>query len=302
MKTRLFAFLLLLSACTCNREKQEGSTTDSLASTQITTSYSERLASFTAYITQLDSTIVNNSLLATQRYQALFKLADSTHADSAFVLFTNFHKKTNDYLNAELVKDTINYARYVNDTVIEKNPKAKDFLNNMQRNGFTLAIEDGTAYVKVDYDFYLQQFAPYVSGTMKSYLQQSDKEEKEGYMSDGGLTISPSSLADRIVFWENFLQQHPGFSFGALIQSKLVEYTTFLLEGVDNTPLFRYNSKELNPAYQTAFEHIENRYSNSKLASLVKPYFIALQQRDSKKQQQLLSAYRKQGLILDFSE
>jgi hypothetical protein len=302
MKTRLFAFLLLLSACTCNREKQEGSTTDSLATTQISTSYSERLASFTEYITQLDSTVVNNSLQATQRYQTLFKGADSASADSAFVLFTNFQKKANDYLNTELVKDTINYARYVNDTVIKQNAKAKDFLNNIRRNGFTLGIEDGTAYVRIDYDFYLQQFAPYVSATMNFYFQQANKEEKVRYMSDGGLMISPSSLADRIVFWENFLQQHPGFSFNQTVQSKLVEYTTFLLEGADNTPLFQNNSKELNPAYKTAFEHIINQYSSSKLASLVKPYVIALQQGDFKTQQQILSAYRNQGLILDFTE
>jgi hypothetical protein len=304
MKPRLFAFLLLLSACTCNTKKQEGNTADTSTSNQ-PASFADRLGTFKTYIAQQDSTIAENSALATQKYKSLFDGADSASADSAFVLFYNFHQKITDNLNDQLVKDTIDYRRYVLDTsasVLQQNAKAKTFIEKLLRNGFRLAIAEGSAYIMPDFTFYVQQFLPFISNTMQSYLQQQIKEQKEGFMVDGALQVQPSALADRIVYWKTFLQQHPSFSFNAAINAKQVEYTTFLLEGVDNMPLFDHQTQKLSAAYKDAYEHVLSEYPLSQLSAIIKPYYAALSKGDVKQQKELLSSFRKQGLILDFTD
>jgi hypothetical protein len=303
MKTRLIAVLLLVSACTCNRRQAADieSTKDStINNNQV--SNAQQLAEFNTYFSQQDSTIIDNVRLATERYHSLFTAADSATADSAFSVFYQFHQQVNDYVNATLVKDTTNFSRYVMDTTISLQRKEKNFIDKLMRNGFRLATAEGTAYSITDFTYYLQHFQRFVSTAMQAYLQQQLAEQREGYMSDAALVISPSVLADRILFWENFLQQHPSFIFNQSIQEKQREYTTFLLIGVDNTPLFNRQTKQLSPAFKTAFEKVLSTNPGSKLAALIRPYYAAVAKRDVKQQEQLLAKYRAQGLVLDFSE
>jgi hypothetical protein len=303
MKTRLVAALLLVSACTCNRRQAADieSTKDStINNNQVFKGH--QLAEFNTYIDQQDSTIIDNVRLATERYHSLFTGADSATADSAFSVLYRFHQQVNDYVNATLVKDTTNFTRYVMDTTITLQPKQKDFVDKLSRNGFRLATAEGTAYSITDFNYYLQHFHRFVSTAMQAYLQQQLAEQREGYMSDAALVISPSVLADRILYWENFLQQHPSFIFTQGIQDKQREYTTFLLIGVDNTPLFNRQTKQLSPAFKTAFEKVISANPGSQLAALIKPYYAAVAKRDVKQQEQLLSKYRAQSLVLDFSD
>jgi len=302
MNTRLLAFLLLLTACTCNQPKQESTATDSLPAIPAI-SFQERLVRFAQYTSTLDSTIVNNNRAAVAQFQTLFAGADSTIADSAFYLFRNFHLRSLDYEYSELIKDTTDYTGFHSDSskLASASAKVKVYLQKLQTNGFALKSSEGLAYIVEDFDYLVQNFSSFVSTGMKEFLEQQAKEAKEGYMDDGGLLITPKRVANRIIIREGFRRKYPHFIYNTDIAASQRELTTVLLEGVDNTPLFDYDTKKVSFEFVEAYEHVLKNYPSSNLATIVKPYYQALKQNNTQELGRQLKQLRKQGVILDFS-
>ena len=133
---------------------------------------------------------------------------------------------------------------------------------------------------------------------MEKYLVQVNKENEEGFIDDAGLLITPLHLSKRVLWWENFLREHPQFVFTEEIKQKQKGNLTFLLEGIDNTPLFDYQSKRLSENYKEAFEHVLKNHPQSSTAEVIKPYFEALQKKDTKTVTALLKQYKTAGVDL----
>ena len=186
--------------------------------------------------------------------------------------------------------------------VMPKTQQAKQYLSQLHSNGFTLSVEEGSTYVKQDVDFIAKHFYNTLSSTMRTYLERVRIENKEGFLSDAAMVITPTALAQRIIFWDEFLMNYPSFVFNETIKEKQREYLTFLLEGVDNTPLFKHQSKELSEKYEEAYQYILAKHPISKLVFIVEPYYQALQMHFYNQAQKVLKQYRSEGKILDFEQ
>jgi hypothetical protein len=103
------------------------------------------------------------------------------------------------------------------------------------------------------------------------------------------------------LYWEHFLDNHPTFRFSEEIKQNKRGYTTFLLEGLSNTPLLDMDTNKLSPDFKEAFDHVLDTAPQSNLAGLVKPYYLALQKNDTKTAKSLLLKYKKQRIIYDYS-
>jgi len=288
----------------CCKGKKNDSTSDAEGDSNTSAIVSDPLPAYRAFISSLDTNDIHSVSKASAKFTDLFNGADSAKADSAYVLFHHLYNKVGSAVNEEHLKDTTNYNDYVG-IVLKKHqkqtPKKDKFIKGLKENGFTLGMSEGMTYVKQKRGFLATVFYPHVSAAMKQYLQQVDKENEEGFVEDAGLEIIPSKLVDRIVVWEDFLNNYPSFPFAEEIKNTNRGYTTFLLEGIDNTPLMEYDSKKLSDDYRQAYEHAEIAYPNAAITTAIKPYYQALQKGDNTTAKKLLSQYRKQGLIYDYS-
>jgi hypothetical protein len=183
----------------------------------------------------------------------------------------------------------------------KKTALADAYINTLRENGFTIDMTEGNTYIKQDRRFLSKYFYPHVSATMKEYLVQVNKENEEGFIEDAGLQITPTVLGKRILFWESFLKNHPAFTFNNNIRENQRGYTTFLLEGFDNSPVIDNNTKKISADYKAAFDNILTTAPQSKLAGLVRPYYDALRKNDSKTAKSLLLKYKKEGIIYDYT-
>jgi hypothetical protein len=182
-----------------------------------------------------------------------------------------------------------------------KSPVADAYVKKLKENGFDFAVGEGSTFIRQDRSFLSKYFYPHISSVMKDYLERVNKENEEGLLNDAGLAITPVQLSNRVLWWENFLKTYPSFVFASEIKEKQKGNLTFLLEGIDNTPLLNPGSNTLNGEYKKAFQNVLTSQPSSETAGLIRPYFAALKQRDIKTARKFLLQYKKQGLIYDYS-
>jgi len=300
----LFPALLLVVIISCGQNKKKS--VQSLPSPPVVNVPAENNAvtTYTSFINNLDTTKVASVSIAVRQFEELFSKSDTLRADSAFVIFSSFYDRMLNYLNEQHLKDGTDYTAYVTEANYSKGKKtfsADTFVRNLNENGFAIDMTEGVTYIKQDRSFLSRYFYIYVSQTMKEYLVQVDKEKEEGFVEDAGLEITPVKLCNRILFWESFIKRYPSFPFTAVIKQNQKGYITFLLEGIDNTPLIDIETKKLSPDFQSAFDYILTNSAQSDLAGLVKPYYNALRNNDIKTVRSLLLKYKKQGIIYDYS-
>jgi hypothetical protein len=116
---------------------------------------------------------------------------------------------------------------------------------------------------------------------MIQYLEQLNQENKEGYGEDGGLIIEPNILVDRAVWWERFTMEHPDFIFKLLPRQLQQSYTSTLITGQDNTPLFYDEGGPLEEYYKTAYDYLLSKHADSETAKMLRPYYAALVKSDT---------------------
>jgi len=244
----LFFTLLVVFACKQPDKKIEQTNEEQQTSPDTTIAPSTNVVEeYASFVATLDTLNVYSISKAAQKFEVLFAKADSTKADSGYIVFSKLYDKINSVLNDQNVKDSTNYDAYVsgNEPNGTKTRKATERVKKLKENGFAFDMTEGSTYIREDRNFLAQYFYPRVSKTMRDYLVEVNKENEEGFIDDAGLLITPLALSERILWWEAFLKQHPSFAFVDEIKQMQKGYITFLLQGIDNTPLINYNTKKI---------------------------------------------------------
>ncbi|ALI99084.1 hypothetical protein [Rufibacter tibetensis] len=296
--TLCFSIFLLVASCQKKPvPKEAGSPRAELSRVSSKQLSSPLLAEYGQFLTSLDSAKVENVSKAAAKYVALFEGQPQSFADSGYVLFDRFFLRVDNTINEVHANDTTDYDPLVTKT---KEPIPKQLLeyNRIAKaNGFELAMTEGMTYLNQDRDFIAKNFYPSISPTLKEYLVQLNKENKEGFSEDGGLTTTPTQLADRVVWWENFTQEHPDFIFIKEARMISEDYLTYFLIGMDNTPVLIFGGNKLDPEFDRAYRHLLKKAPNSKASKAVQPYFKALQKSDTVSANALLKQYQQAGII-----
>ena len=301
MKTKSFYFLslILITIFACNRQKtsnNENSQQDSIVHV------TDKLETYQTFINQLDSSSIESATLAAKKYQELFSDQEQNANDRAYIIFDTYYEKLTNSLNTTLEKDTADYSPLFlqNGTPVSQN--LKDYQKKLKENGFQLASIEGMAYIEQDRDFVAKWFENRVSATMREYLQERNKENKEGFMKDAALVISGEQYVDRLIWLEKFTKYHSSFHFADDLKRQRKRLLAFFLTGADNTPLFVYSTRNLNQYYKDAYTYLQNTFPNSETNHIVSPYYQALQAGNNKKADELIREYKHKQLIEDFSK
>ena len=261
MKTtdlRFLFFLLVFGLLfSCGGEKKnETSETTSNDSTSTETVVEEvktvnPAEEYRSFVATLDTTQMTSTKKAAEKFQELYADVTPQQADEGFLIFDKLYTyvlRTRDEKHYTEIDQTGNYEKYYAIAGIyngyndgkEASPEMLAYNKELASNGFAIGMEEGTTYVLQNRDFLKDYFYDKVSPAMKDYLVQKNKEAKESFASDGGLIISPTRLAERIIWAENFVKENPNFPKELMEEIKWSDkiYFNALVMGLDNTPLF----------------------------------------------------------------
>ncbi|MBB6633607.1 hypothetical protein [Cohnella thailandensis] len=145
--------------------------------------------------------------------------------------------------------------------------------------GFKLETAEGFAFPVVDYGK-LKRFDSYASPAMKDYVALLALESDQKRAADGGLTISWEELANRTLTAERFVKDYPDSPEKAKATERYLLYLTNLLYGLDNTPIFDFDTYKVKPDITELYEKIVSENPDTATAKLAQEFLDVLAKTD----------------------
>lgn len=170
------------------------------------------------------------------------------------------------------------------------NDELRSLLDKMYEAGYKLKMSEGYFFPVVDYA-YLTQYKGWVSEELYDYFNTMALESEQSFASDAGLIITWDELASRINTYEAFLAKYPGSKYRGEIQRYLLYYTEAYLFGLDNTPVFDFESDEIKEDVQKSYKDSLKAYPNTELSKLLDEH-IKLLEAEGFKQTAKTASYR----------
>lgn len=255
-----------------------------------------QITAYRMFVHSLDSSKAESVTQALNEFKRAFSGKSTGLCDSTYQVLQELIDTVELKLNDKLQSDTTDYsALYTNANVPPKIASAQKIL---QKDGFKFGTSEGMVYIEQDRSYITKNLLQMFSAPMQAYLLQIEKENREGFMEDAGIVISPRVHVERIVWYEKFITENPAFVLIKNCKDYRKAYFTYLLTGIDNTMLYENEEEmKLSPYFAQAYKYLLKTYPDSETAALVLPYKQAIEQKQKSVVEELLKKYVIKGLI-----
>lgn len=133
-----------------------------------------------------------------------------------------------------------------------KDEAIKNLVKESKENGYKIETAEGYYFPVIDYSFY-KQFSSYATPDIKDYIDIMAVESDNVFAKDAALMISWDDVVNRALSLERFLDKNPDSKKVEYIKSFYDNYVFITMHGLNNTPLFDYDSKEMDEKAKNAF-------------------------------------------------
>lgn len=135
------------------------------------------------------------------------------------------------------------------------NNEVKQLLNQASAQGYKLETAEGMYYPIINYSLF-REFQSYVGADIQAYINIMAEESKQAAVKDAAIVIGYQQLVRRTVEMEKFVQRFPNSNRAAQIRELFERYQDFTFYGTNNTPLFDYDTKVMQPNAKTGYANI----------------------------------------------
>ena len=135
-------------------------------------------------------------------------------------------------------------------------------------------IGEGMVTIRELPNLYYDMFKDYVTDDYKEYLKIWAKDDEKLYQADAGLLVSFEEIGERIITWENFLNQYPNSKLNVKVTALLNSYREDYLLGMENTPTLDggYDNIPItvDEVAKKEYDRFMKKYPNSPTVELIK--------------------------------
>jgi hypothetical protein len=143
-------------------------------------------------------------------------------------------------------------------------PAAFQELEGYRQAGFDFNSGEGAWYLDTDPRFLAKAAAVLPRGAFKDYVLFWSREADERVVEDAGLVISWEELRLRLTRWERFRSLHATIPEAPVaLEREIRDLAAFYLCGVDNTPIFGWDSGALDQKLKTSYERFLSENQSS---------------------------------------
>lgn len=157
----------------------------------------------------------------------------------------------------------------------------RELLEETKSSGYKLDQAEGMYYPLIDYSVY-EQLVSTVAPDIKEYYNIMKVESDQAFAKDAALVIEWDEVINRALAAEKFLVTYSDSVKVDVMKELYQRYETIALFGLNNTPLFDYESNAMNKEAKTAYEEILNNATNSNFLVDLKGYMDVLKANDYK--------------------
>lgn len=234
-----------------------------------------KLASTADYHRILD-TIDAGDLLSLDIAGILFRncTADTLTHDSLFVLLRDFYNHLAEvYLenNEKISSQLVNSPSILTVSTLK---------TTFAAHGLLLGSSEGTYFLEPQISFLFQKYGSAVSTAYREYLTIESREQKERFIGEGKILITPDSLMSRIITWDHFIGKYPDFVSLRFAQDKYAQYLGAFLTGIEGSKIFDPETTLLSDSSRICFELFIVKNPDSRTTEVVKSYLDLLKSTD----------------------
>ena len=147
------------------------------------------------------------------------------------------------------------------------------------KNGYKVETAEGQFFPVIDYTFY-QKYFEAIGADLTAYFELMAVESEVTPVKDGALMISWEEILRRAKRQEQFIDGYSDSTQVEPVRALLERYVTFALFGCNNTPLFNYETKEMDPEAKLAYNIFVAQEREGNFAALIKEYLHVLAAND----------------------
>jgi len=152
----------------------------------------------------------------------------------------------------------------------------RSLLAETESMGYRIETAEGMYFPIMNYAS-VKKFSSYASEDMKAYIDIMAVESSKVPAKDAALVISWDEVVERALAQESFINKY-GSSVRLEVVKKLRDkYLTFVLYGLNNTPLFSYDTKLMDPEAKAAYAKAVKASGDSQLVQLLDKYMELLE-------------------------
>ncbi|MCM3714712.1 hypothetical protein [Halalkalibacter oceani] len=149
-------------------------------------------------------------------------------------------------------------------------------LTEMNENGYKLEMAEGMYFPIIDYHFY-RPFMEDTAADAQAYIELMMAESDQVPAKDAALVIGWETIVERAVTQEKFLKDFPQSVFAGEAADLYAKYVTFLLFGLNNTPLFDYDANTIDSEAHAAFLSAVENGEDSETITLLDQYLTIIE-------------------------
>ena len=174
------------------------------------------------------------------------------------------------------------------------------FLEAIKQDGFLLNYHEGLVTLYPDYNL-LQSYQPYVSESIREYIEILSRESSEILSADGGLTISWEELSFRVLSAEQYLVSYQDSIRYDEILELYKWYLNALLTGLPDTPIYYRNSNLIRNDVLQSYNKVIIHNVDTVTSGILTGYLDVIRSRNNKVDGEALAYVRETLKNLDFT-
>jgi hypothetical protein len=181
-------------------------------------------------------------------------------------------------LQQKLAKDyqgnlTANYINSLQDNSL------KNLLQETNGSGFKIETAEGVYFPVINYSLY-KQYRENVTPDIAAYIDIMAEESDKTPVKDAALMIGWEDILRRASSQEQFIKQYSSSAKTADMKQLLKRYLVFALYGTNNTPLFRYEDKQMVPAAKKVYTESLWNEKDGNFSKVMAEYLALIKQND----------------------
>lgn len=158
-----------------------------------------------------------------------------------------------------------------------KDRELRELLLETIDNGYKVETAEGMYYPIINYEFY-NKYTPYLTPDFKEYIKLMAVESSNPPAKDGALVIDWEEILNRALAQENFLVKFPEAMKVVEVKDLFEKYLNFTFYGLNNTPLFSYDTEEIADEVKDIYLEIIRNNPDSNLVEALGRYMNILKE------------------------
>jgi hypothetical protein len=159
--------------------------------------------------------------------------------------------------------------------------EVRELLLETRDTGYKVETAEGMFFPIIDYQFY-QEYSPHVTADMQEYIAIMATESDAVPAKDAALVIGWDEVVARAQRMAQFIEEYPDSIRADQVKELYDKYIIFTLFGLNNTPLFDYNTNTMVEEAEDVYRQAAAGSEDNAYLELLQDYLKVLEENNYK--------------------